>query len=131
MFVFDCLSVWLHESAFRRTHMLLPNARNKIADWLWCFLQCYYFHVLTIWSITASMLYFSVCGYDDACYNGKHRCSGFCFCDLVMADRGPICAGMLVIIVVCSIQTGVEVIKKSPLSKHPMGNPQFYSVTWC
>ena len=48
-----------------RTWLLLPNARRKNTDWLLRGnIQCDYFHILTLWSITASVHLFGWCGYD-------------------------------------------------------------------
>ena len=51
MFMLDCRFTWLYKLAFRitLTHILLPNAGSKSADWLLhCFIQCDYFHILAI-----------------------------------------------------------------------------------
>ena len=49
MFLFDCPSAWLYESALLRTQMLLPNTGSKVNDWFLCsFFRCGYLHVLII-----------------------------------------------------------------------------------
>ena len=56
-----------YESVMWRTRMLLPNTGRKVTDWLLHgFIRCGYLHILIIWSTTASLHLFGVCGYDDA-----------------------------------------------------------------
>ena len=52
------LYAWLYESALWRTWMLLPSAGRKVAFWLYGFIKCDYFRVLTLWSTKASMHFY-------------------------------------------------------------------------
>ena len=66
MFIFDCPSTRLYESALWRAWMHLPNTGRKIADWLLLgFSWCDYFHIVTILTIMASVHKFGGCRYDD------------------------------------------------------------------
>ena len=56
IFMLGCSSALLYDSSWWRTQMQLPNIGRGIVHWLsYHFIQCDNLHVLTLWSITASI----------------------------------------------------------------------------
>ena len=91
MFMLDCPSTWLYELPFWRTPMTLQNTGKKIADWLLhSFIHCDYFHVLTIWTITASIHKFRGCCYDEIVWsNNRIRIRFCCNCPFCSNNGTP------------------------------------------